>query len=231
MTTTTDSLSTDHSKATADGGHSHGVGPLPEALPRVPPHVLRRRRLPGAARPRGGVALRAGRPARAAVRRGHRRRPGRPRRPDDGRRGARGAGRDRRARRRAARYGRRARRPDRRRRVGLVPAGHDRHDPEGGRRLRGDVHPHRGRRGRRHARGGARAERDAPAGARRGAVAGRRRHRPHRPRRAHRDGRDRRRRGCAPDGRHGARLGRGLRARLLAPPAHRPRRRPSSTSR
>ncbi|WP_421741785.1 Fe-S cluster assembly protein SufD [Cellulomonas sp.] len=31
MTTTTDALSTDHSKATADGSHSHGVGPLPEA--------------------------------------------------------------------------------------------------------------------------------------------------------------------------------------------------------
>ncbi|WP_456786892.1 Fe-S cluster assembly protein SufD [Cellulomonas sp. P5_C5] len=31
MTTTTDSLSTDHTKATADGSHSHGVGPLPEA--------------------------------------------------------------------------------------------------------------------------------------------------------------------------------------------------------
>ncbi|KQY43699.1 Fe-S cluster assembly protein SufD [Cellulomonas sp. Root137] len=31
MTTATDSLSTDHSKATADGSHSHGVGPLPEA--------------------------------------------------------------------------------------------------------------------------------------------------------------------------------------------------------
>lgn len=31
MTTTTDSLSTDHSRASADGSHSHGVGPLPEA--------------------------------------------------------------------------------------------------------------------------------------------------------------------------------------------------------
>jgi len=31
MTTATDSLSTDHSKAVADGSHSHGVGPLPEA--------------------------------------------------------------------------------------------------------------------------------------------------------------------------------------------------------
>lgn len=31
MTTATDSLSTDHSKATAVGSHSHGVGPLPEA--------------------------------------------------------------------------------------------------------------------------------------------------------------------------------------------------------
>lgn len=31
MTTTTDSLSTDHTRATADGSHSHGVGPLPEA--------------------------------------------------------------------------------------------------------------------------------------------------------------------------------------------------------
>ena len=31
MTTTTDPLSTDHSRATADGSHSHGVGPLPEA--------------------------------------------------------------------------------------------------------------------------------------------------------------------------------------------------------
>ena len=31
MTTTTDSLSTDHSRAVADGSHTHGVGPAPEA--------------------------------------------------------------------------------------------------------------------------------------------------------------------------------------------------------
>ncbi|GEK21224.1 Fe-S cluster assembly protein SufD [Cellulomonas xylanilytica] len=31
MTSTTETLSTDHSRATADGSHSHGVGPLPEA--------------------------------------------------------------------------------------------------------------------------------------------------------------------------------------------------------
>ncbi|WP_028047867.1 Fe-S cluster assembly protein SufD [Cellulomonas sp. URHE0023] len=31
MTTATDSLSTDHTKAVADGSHTHGVGPLPEA--------------------------------------------------------------------------------------------------------------------------------------------------------------------------------------------------------
>ena len=130
MTTTTDSLSTDHSKATADGSHSHGVGPLPEASRASRPTSFDVADFPV---PNGreeewrfapvarlaplfaadtdgvldghGVLTTVVEAPEVQVEIVDR---------DDARLGT----------------GRRARRPDRRRRVGLVPARHDRHDPE-----------------------------------------------------------------------------------------------------